>query len=137
MQGFFVYNHIHRWDEVMADLAGWIRDGKLKPVPDIIDGFRNMPKALAQLYYGANVGVQCCSVRGQVVALYYVAINITGLFLGPTTVGWLSTNLFGEANLRWAGAVLPLIFGTIPLVLAPAIGRAYRARLSALELSRS
>jgi NADPH-dependent curcumin reductase CurA len=65
MQGFFVYNHINRWDAVMADLAGWIREGKLKPVQDIITGFENMPKALAQLYYGQNVGVQCCSVRGE------------------------------------------------------------------------
>lgn len=65
MQGFFVYNHIHRWDAVMADLAGWIREGRLKPVQDIIDGFQNMPKALAQLYHGHNVGVQCCSVRGE------------------------------------------------------------------------
>ena len=49
----------------MADLAGWIREGKLKPVQDIIEGFQNMPKALAKLYYGGNVGVQCCSVRGE------------------------------------------------------------------------
>ena len=65
MQGFFVYNYIQRWDAVMADLAGWIREGKLKPVQDIIDGVQNMPKALAQLYHGRNVGVQCCSVRGE------------------------------------------------------------------------
>ena len=76
------------------------------------------------------------SVRGQVVALYYVAINLTGLFLGPTTVGWLSTNLFGEANLRYAVVVLPLIYGTVPLLLLPAISRAYRTRLAALKLSR-
>jgi NADPH-dependent curcumin reductase len=65
MQGFFVYNHIHRWDAVMADLAGWIHDGRLKPVQDVIAGFENMPKALAQLYFGRNIGVQCCAVRGE------------------------------------------------------------------------
>lgn len=65
MQGFFVYNHIHRWDEVMRDLATWIREGKLKPVQDVILGFENMPKALAQLYSGHNVGIQCCNVRGE------------------------------------------------------------------------
>jgi MFS family permease len=81
----------------------------------------------------ALLAITPSSVRGQVVALYYVAINITGLFLGPTTVGWLSTNLFGEANLRWAIAILPVIFGVIPLILLPAIGRAYRLRLAALE----
>lgn len=65
MTGFFVYNHLRRWDQVMDELAGWIKSGQLKPVQDVIDGFANMPKALAQLYYGRNVGVQCCSVRGE------------------------------------------------------------------------
>ena len=65
MQGFFVYNHLDRWNAVMDDMAGWIRDGRLKPVQDVIEGFQNMPRALANLYYGGNVGVQCCSVRGE------------------------------------------------------------------------
>ncbi|MEE4349069.1 MAG: NADP-dependent oxidoreductase [Pacificimonas sp.] len=65
MRGFFVYNHVDRWDQVMDDIAGWIDDGRLKPVQDIEEGFGAMPRALASLYYGANVGVQCCSVRGE------------------------------------------------------------------------
>ncbi|WP_298308578.1 NADP-dependent oxidoreductase [uncultured Erythrobacter sp.] len=65
MRGFFVYNHLDRWEEVMEDIAGWISDGRLKPVQDIEEGFVAMPRALANLYYGANVGVQCCSVRGE------------------------------------------------------------------------
>lgn len=65
MQGFFVYNHLQNWEKVMDDLAGWIHDGRLKPVQDIEDGFQNMPRALANLYHGRNVGVQCCSVRGE------------------------------------------------------------------------
>ena len=65
MRGFFVYNHLDRWDAVMDEMAGWIREGKLKPVQDIEQGFQNMPRALANVYYGANVGVQCCSVRGE------------------------------------------------------------------------
>jgi NADPH-dependent curcumin reductase len=65
MAGFFVYNHIHRWEQVMGDLAGWIHDGSLKPVQDVTQGFEYMPRALANLYHGRNVGVQCCSVRGE------------------------------------------------------------------------
>lgn len=65
MTGFFVYNHLHRWDEVMAQLAGWIGDGRLKPVQDVVQGFAAMPRALGQLYHRRNVGVQCCSVRGE------------------------------------------------------------------------
>ena len=65
MQGFFVYNHISSWDRVMDALAGWIHDGRLRPVQDMTPGFQNMPRALANLYHGRNVGVQCCSVRGE------------------------------------------------------------------------
>lgn len=65
LRGFFVYNHLDRWDEVMDEIAGWISDGRLKPVQDIEDGFHAMPRSLANLFYGANVGVQCCSVRGE------------------------------------------------------------------------
>lgn len=65
MRGFFVYNHLDRWDEVMDEMTGWIDDGRLKPVQDIEEGFGAMPRALANLYYGRNVGVQCCSVRGE------------------------------------------------------------------------
>lgn len=65
MQGFFVYNHIPHWERVMADMTQWITDGRLKPVQDVIEGFAHMPRALANLYFGKNVGVQCCSVRGE------------------------------------------------------------------------
>lgn len=63
MSGFFVYNHVGRWDEVMAEMAGWIRAGRLKPVQDIVEGFERMPEALSRLYEGKNIGVQCCRVR--------------------------------------------------------------------------
>lgn len=65
MAGFFVYNHLHRWDEAMGALGGWIAEGRLTPVQDVIEGFGQMPRALAQLYYGQNIGVQCCSLRGE------------------------------------------------------------------------
>jgi NADPH-dependent curcumin reductase CurA len=65
MRGFFVYNYLSVWDQVMDDLSGWIKDGRLKPVQDVEQGFQKMPRALANLYFGANVGVQCGSVRGE------------------------------------------------------------------------
>ncbi|HQZ18717.1 MAG TPA: MFS transporter, partial [Vicinamibacteria bacterium] len=58
------------------------------------------------------------AVRGQVVALYYMAISLSGLFLGPPVVGWLSDHVFGPQQLRWAVATLPLLFGALPLLLA-------------------
>ncbi len=65
MSGFFVYNYEDRFGDAFDGLAAWIREGRLRPVQDIVEGFENMPDALARLYDGRNVGVQCCSVRGE------------------------------------------------------------------------
>ncbi len=65
MQGFFVYNHLARWDAVMDELASYVHDGRLRPVQDIEQGFGRMPLALAKLYTGGNIGTQLCSVRGE------------------------------------------------------------------------
>ena len=70
------------------------------------------------------------TVRGQVVALYYMAISISGLLLGPPVVGWLSDHVFGPPQLRWAMATLPLLFGAIPLLLASRTRALYLAALS-------
>jgi hypothetical protein len=63
MAGFFVYNHLERWHEIMDEMADWIRAGTLKPIQDVVQGFEAMPEALARLYEGKNFGVQCCQVR--------------------------------------------------------------------------
>ncbi len=63
INGFFVYNHLDRFEAVMDEMAGWIREGRLKPIQDVEEGMAFMPRALANLYFSANVGVQCCRVR--------------------------------------------------------------------------
>ena len=65
MQGFFVYNHIARWESVMDELAIWILEGKLIPKNDVTRGFERMPKALARMYAGLNRGAAICDVRGE------------------------------------------------------------------------
>ncbi len=71
-------------------------------------------------------------IRAQTVALYYMAISIAGLMLGPTTVGLLSSRVFGEAHLNWAVSAVPVIYGIVPMLLLPIIRRAYLARLRAV-----
>jgi NADPH-dependent curcumin reductase CurA len=63
MHGFFVYNFASLFGQAERELAGWVRQGLLRPVQDIVEGFGNMPEALARLYSGQNVGVQICRVR--------------------------------------------------------------------------
>ncbi len=65
MNGFFVYNFADRFEQAGRQLAEWINSGKLKPVQSVVEGFEHMPKALAALYDGSNVGVQICRVRGE------------------------------------------------------------------------
>ena len=65
MHGFFVYNFAPRFTAMADQLSAWINEGKLQPVQNIIDGFENMPGALADLYAGKNTGIQICRVRGE------------------------------------------------------------------------
>ncbi|MFN3945117.1 MAG: zinc-binding dehydrogenase [Allosphingosinicella sp.] len=65
MRGFYVYNHLDRWDEGMERMTGWLRDGLVQPHFDIVEGIENMPRALARLYEGRNLGKQICRVRGE------------------------------------------------------------------------
>ncbi|GAB5486931.1 MAG: MFS transporter [Parasphingorhabdus sp.] len=72
-------------------------------------------------------------IRGQVVALYYMAISMAGLFLGPSTVGILSTRVFGEENIRLAMATLPVVYGLVPLLLIPLAIKFYRRQLDHID----
>ncbi|MDE0488610.1 MAG: MFS transporter [Gammaproteobacteria bacterium] len=88
--------------------------------------------------------------RGQITAIYYMAISITGLTLGPSTVGWLSdwfnggTGVAGmDALVEWvlpgatgakslalAFAAVPLLYGSVVLLLAPVTLRCFRRELA-------
>lgn len=72
-------------------------------------------------------------IRAQTVALYYMCMSLTGLILGPGTVGFLSEYAFGENNLRYAMAVVPVIYGVIPLLLIPTTRRLYLQQVERLE----
>ncbi len=69
-------------------------------------------------------------IRGLVVAVYYMMISMSGLLLGPGTVGLLSDHVFGNENLNYAAAAVPAIFG-IPVILL--IGYARRVYLAEIE----
>ena len=58
MEGFLVSDYSDRFEEGIAELAGWYRDGQLKIREDILDGIENMPKAFLRLLSGENFGKQ-------------------------------------------------------------------------------
>ncbi len=65
MTGFFIYNYESRFAEAETAMARWIKHGSLQVTEDVMDGFDNMPEALARLYDSANAGIQICRVRGE------------------------------------------------------------------------
>ena len=71
-------------------------------------------------------------IRAQTIALYYMTISLTGLFLGPSLVGLLNDTVFGADGVRYSVALIPLIFGLPVMLLAPLTLRRYRSALGTL-----
>ena len=56
LQGFIVLDHLDRIGEAVAELSGWIREGKLEALETVVEGFDQLPSALDMLFDGANTG---------------------------------------------------------------------------------
>ena len=56
MAGLLIFDYQHRYEEAVARLAEWVRDGSLRYREDIIDGIENCPASIAGLYRGENLG---------------------------------------------------------------------------------
>jgi len=56
MQGFLFFDHVARMPEAIAELAAWVREGKLAYAEEIADGLEAAPAALVRLLAGRNKG---------------------------------------------------------------------------------
>ena len=56
MQGFIVGNYRDRIPAFVADMTGWLAEGKVKYREDIVEGLDNAPKAFLGLFSGNNFG---------------------------------------------------------------------------------
>ncbi len=63
MQGFLVWDYEHRYEEAVARLATWVREGTLRYREEILDGLEAAPDAIAGLYRGENLGKRVIRVR--------------------------------------------------------------------------
>jgi NADPH:quinone reductase len=61
-QGFLVTDYMQRFGEALAEMSGWLREGKLKHREDIVEGFENLPKAFIGLFHGENIGKRIVKV---------------------------------------------------------------------------
>lgn len=56
MRGLVVYDHMHRMDEMVRVVGGWIRAGKFRYREDITEGLAQAPAAFCRLMRGDNFG---------------------------------------------------------------------------------
>ncbi len=56
MEGMVVFDYADRYPVAVAEMAKWIREGKLKTREDIIEGLEKFPDALLMLFEGRNFG---------------------------------------------------------------------------------
>jgi NADPH-dependent curcumin reductase CurA len=56
LRGFIVGDHGARMPEMVAEVGGWLREGKLSFSETVVDGLQNAPEALLGLLRGENTG---------------------------------------------------------------------------------
>jgi NADPH-dependent curcumin reductase CurA len=56
LRGFVATDFMHMYDQFKADMAGWLKDGRLKYQETIFDGIANAPAAMVGLMHGENTG---------------------------------------------------------------------------------
>ncbi|MDB5871653.1 MAG: uncharacterized protein JWQ07_1095 [Ramlibacter sp.] len=62
MQGFVIFDHPDYYAGARADLAGWLREGRLEYVEEVLEGIERAPDAIAGLYRGENLGKRLISI---------------------------------------------------------------------------
>jgi NADPH-dependent curcumin reductase CurA len=57
MEGMVVFDYADRYPQAIAELAGYLRDGRMKSREDIVEGgVAAFPDALLRLFSGQNFG---------------------------------------------------------------------------------
>ncbi len=56
MEGIVVFDYTDRFPQAVTELAGYLKDGRMKSKEDIVEGIANFPEALLKLFSGANFG---------------------------------------------------------------------------------
>lgn len=62
MEGFVVVDYMHRADEALRALSGWLREGRLRDRVDVQHGLENAPAVLNRLFSGQNQGKQLLEI---------------------------------------------------------------------------
>jgi NADPH-dependent curcumin reductase CurA len=56
MEGFLVFDYAAEYGKAAREMAGWLRDGKLRSHEEIVEGIDRFPETLLRLFTGEHVG---------------------------------------------------------------------------------
>ena len=56
IEGFIVFDYMHRAQEANHELSKWYAEGKLRYRVDVVEGLENAPHAINKLFDGSNMG---------------------------------------------------------------------------------
>ena len=56
MEGIVVFDYADHYGIAIADVAGYLKDGKMKSKEDIVGGIETFPETLLKLFNGENFG---------------------------------------------------------------------------------
>ena len=56
MEGIVVFDYADRYPVAIAEMAGYLKEGKMKSKEDVVEGLENFPETLLKLFNGKNFG---------------------------------------------------------------------------------
>lgn len=56
MEGMVVFDYIERYPQAITELAGYLKDGRMKSREDVVIGLDTFPESLVKLFNGGNFG---------------------------------------------------------------------------------
>ncbi|MBC7436451.1 MAG: NADP-dependent oxidoreductase [Bdellovibrionales bacterium] len=56
MEGIVVFDYADRYPQAIAEMAGYLKDGRMKSKEDVVKGLQTFPETLIKLFAGANFG---------------------------------------------------------------------------------
>lgn len=56
MEGIVVFDYADRYPVAIAEMAGYLKEGKMKSKEDVVEGLENFPETLLKLFNGENFG---------------------------------------------------------------------------------
>eukprot|EP01124_Arcella_intermedia_P032025 TRINITY_DN7394_c0_g1_i2.p1 TRINITY_DN7394_c0_g1~~TRINITY_DN7394_c0_g1_i2.p1 ORF type:complete len:212 (-),score=52.20 TRINITY_DN7394_c0_g1_i2:89-724(-) len=56
IQGILARDYMARMNEMLNEMVPWLKEGKLKNLETVVEGFDSLPNALNSLFHGANNG---------------------------------------------------------------------------------